>query len=162
MDQAAIEEMDQDAAEETTNNPHLDLGTKFSLELSLMGFDDAEDEADFGNEEVELNWFLARLPVSTTLTELEIGFVNYDRSHRDNRRTAQPICDCLANLWREYHPLRKLKLCSTIDEDDAQLASTQRCPSTILYRCETIRDRPPEVGQCTLYFWSSSVTDTVI
>ena len=52
MDQAAIEEMDQDAAEETTNNPHLDLGTKFSLELALMGFDDAEDEADFENEEI--------------------------------------------------------------------------------------------------------------
>ena len=54
MDQAAMEEMDQDAPapEETTNNPHLDLGTKFSLELALMGFDDAEDEADFENEEI--------------------------------------------------------------------------------------------------------------
>jgi hypothetical protein len=99
---------------------------------------------------VDLSWSLARLPVATTLTELELRFYDYDLTHRDNRRTAQPICDCLANLWREYHPLRKLKLCSTIDEDDAQLASTQRCPSTILYRCETIRDRPPEVGQCTL------------
>ena len=59
--------------------------------------------------------------MSTTLTELEIGFVNYDRSHRDNRRTAQPICECLAHLRREHHPLRKLELSCICGGDDGQL-----------------------------------------
>ena len=67
MDQAAIEEMDQDAPKETTNNEHLDLGTRYSLEMFLMGYvgDEEEDDEQSAGEEV-LNWFLARLPVSTS------------------------------------------------------------------------------------------------
>ena len=113
--------MDQDAPQQTTNNEHLDLGTRYSLEMFLMGYvgDEEEDDEQSAGEEV-LNWFLARLPVSTTLTELNLSYYDYDLAHRDNRRIVQPICECLANLRREHHPLRKLIL-SCVAGDDAQL-----------------------------------------
>ena len=121
MDQAADEEIDQDVAEETsaTNNEHLVLGTRYSLELSLMGFDDDEEEEDDEPNagEVKLNWFLVRLPVSTTLAELVISFDKYNHAHRDYRRIVQPICECLANLQRENHPLRKLELTNMLGDD---------------------------------------------
>ena len=122
--------MNQDAAEEIraadpahqhffAKNEHLALGTSYRLRLDEFAISD-EDEANFENE--ELNWFLARLPVSTTLTELDVVFTNYELAHQDNHRVVQPICECMAKIRPEKHPLRRLELCYMVgDEIHVQL-----------------------------------------
>ena len=115
METNAEEEMDQQDAEEEINvpaapvhNEHLALGTSYCLELVRFTGDEGEEDVELADGE-DIPLFLARLPVSTTLTELEINFESYELAHRDNHRIVQPICECLANLQREHHPLRKLR-----------------------------------------------------
>jgi hypothetical protein len=104
MDQAAIEPMDQDV-----------LGRRYRVELArITGGDDLA-----GREDIPM--FLARLPVSTTLTDLEIDFYRHRPFHQDYLRIVQSICECLANLQREHHPLRSLELSYIGGRDDGQL-----------------------------------------
>ena len=118
MDQQDTDEEEISVAA-PVHNEHLVLGSKYSVKLVVHERSDDEAEGGGWVDGEDIPLFLARLPVSTTLTELEINFESYDIAHRDNLRIVQPICECLANLQREHHPLRKLAL-TDMDEDDAQ------------------------------------------
>ena len=98
METNAEDEMDQQDTEDEISvpaaplhNEHLALGSYYSVELVNLDLGADEDDWEDG-EDIPL--FLARLPVSTTLTELEINFESYELAHRDNHRIVQPICEC--------------------------------------------------------------------
>ena len=128
MEKNAEHEMDQQDSDEEeisvltapVHNEQPFLGTRYCVQLvqARSGNDLADGE--------HIPLFLARLPVSTTLTELAIDFYDYDLVHQDNLRVVQPICECLANLQRQHHPLRKLEIIDMMGKTQLYSDALQR------------------------------------